>query len=368
MVRPHRSEGQGKFHCGTWKTKTWRATLKFARHRPIIPVKHPNQRPVDSPSLTLPPPRDTEVRMRYGAEVDRGSFRHWKSPRTACQPIFWASAGFTNRSERAGTGAQIQDSFIPSTPNNSAQSAAQEAGLFQVSQVALSAVAANILISQTAPAADQNAAPALVAPDPATHAGAPQTAAAANPNPPATAAQQVAANPTVQAAANTAGTANIQDQLQALNSALAALGLSNNDISQIDRIAALIQDFSPTAFTSLVYQLEALANQVTQQTPANTAANTATNANANGGGFQVQELAIKFAGLQETVNAGGGNGAGQGGGANKIQITAASLQIEEVQFTLANGNGQILQVQAPQQNASGATGTAQAPQTQVAAA
>jgi hypothetical protein len=51
-------------------------------------------------------------------------------------------------------------------------------------------------------------------------------------------------------AATVAGTAGVQGQLQTLNKALEALGLS-------DQIASLTNDFNPTAFTSLVYQLEA---------------------------------------------------------------------------------------------------------------
>ena len=39
----------------------------------------------------------------------------------------------------------------------------------------------------------------------------------------------------------------------------AALGLSAADIQQIDQVASLINDFNPTAFASLAYQLESQA-------------------------------------------------------------------------------------------------------------
>ena len=69
------------------------------------------------------------------------------------------------------------------------------------------------------------------------------------------------------------GTASIVEQLQALNNALQALGLSPADIQQVDRIASVIKDFNPAAFTSLAYQLAALAPPATtQQVPANAAA------------------------------------------------------------------------------------------------
>ena len=43
------------------------------------------------------------------------------------------------------------------------------------------------------------------------------------------------------------------------------------EIQEIDRIASQIQDFNPAAYTSLVNQFEALAQQATQQNAANPA-------------------------------------------------------------------------------------------------
>jgi hypothetical protein len=99
--------------------------------------------------------------------------------------------------------------------------------------------------------------------------------------------EEVQATQSVPQTAATAAQPNPQSQLQSLNSALSDLGLSAADISIIDRIASLIQDFNPTAFTSLVYQLEGLAKANTAtQTPATTAAPTSalatTPANASG--------------------------------------------------------------------------------------
>jgi len=63
----------------------------------------------------------------------------------------------------------------------------------------------------------------------------------------------------VVANANTApvSTTNNEAQLQTLNAALEGLGLSDANISKIDGIAVLINNFHPTSFTFLAYQLKA---------------------------------------------------------------------------------------------------------------
>jgi hypothetical protein len=98
------------------------------------------------------------------------------------------------------------------------------------------------------------------------------TGAAAGTNTATPIANATTANAT---ASTSAGTATVQDQLQALNSALEALGLSAADISQIDRIATQSNDFSPTAYSSLAYQLIAQAQNAAPPTTL-TAANAAT--------------------------------------------------------------------------------------------
>jgi|SRR5450631_1339758 hypothetical protein len=80
---------------------------------------------------------------------------------------------------------------------------------------------------------------------------------------------------TTPASATPQGALAVQQQLQTLNNSLAALGLSAADIQKVDQVAGLINDFSPTAFTSLVYQLEAVAQNVARQ------AAQAQNANSN---------------------------------------------------------------------------------------
>jgi hypothetical protein len=165
----------------------------------------------------------------------------------------------------------------------------------------------------------------------------------------------------------------VQDQLQALNLALAALGLTKADIQSLDRVASVLKDFNPVAYGSLVYQLEALAQQAAPQAAA-TAPNTAsatTGANTNGGPFQIAELTINFSGLQGTANSGtanGNTGSQQGASGVSAQFSAFNLQVEEVQLTLTNNNGQTVRVHAPQQNAGAATGVQPAIQTKAAAA
>jgi len=150
--------------------------------------------------------------------------------------------------------------------------------------------------------------------------------------------QPVAANAPPQTAADA------QNQLLAWNTALAALGLSHNDIGTLDRVATLVKDFSPVAYASLLAQLEAFAQAVAPQTTT-TAANAATvsaGGNANDGTFQIQELAIHFSGEEQGTSQ-------QGAGGNHVQSSGFNLQVEDIRLTLTNNNGQTVQVQAPPQ-------------------
>lgn len=298
----------------------------------------------------------------------------------------------TSHSGNQGPQATAQDQFTPSA--QAGQGAAQEAGLFSVAQFSFFSAAAEFLLAQNTPPANQpaaatplltpptvlNAPPAgplalpLVAPA-ATQPQATATTAAAAANTPNAAGPAAAATTGVGAAtgAPTAqGPLAIEQQLATLNQSLVALGLSPQEIQQLDRIASVINDFNPLAFTSLAFQLEQLAQlsapQAGATAPATTenAGNAANpNAAANstagnqgpgaGGGFRVQELIIQFSGVQGLVNA-AGNGAGHataaeapGAGANTaLGVSAFNLQIEEVNLTLANANGQTAQIQAPQ--------------------
>jgi len=109
-----------------------------------------------------------------------------------------------------------------------------------------------------------------------------QTAATAPASAPANATQQVSATSAAQAAtAAASGTANAQNQLQTLNASLAALGLSDADIQQIDQIASQTKNYSPSAYTSLALQFEAAAQQAAQPSAAHAAATASTNAGAN---------------------------------------------------------------------------------------
>jgi hypothetical protein len=99
----------------------------------------------------------------------------------------------------------------------------------------------------------------------------------------------------------------------------------------------------------LVYQLEALAQANASQSGAGATAPGATTANpsqTNGaGGFQIQELVIKFSGVQESITQ---TGTSTQGSNSNVQLSAFNLQVEEVNLTLANPAGQSLQVTAPQ--------------------
>ena len=291
---------------------------------------------------------------------------------------------------RVESDAKGSDRFTPSALPP------QDAGLFQVKQFSVFSAAAEFLLSQTLQTQANSGAPAPAAPvnAAATPAAALPTAALAQKSidtkvaaTPIVATQFPVANATPLAAAPTAiaaigkapvaATANTtanstQSQLLALNTVLSALGLNASQLAQVDQIAKLIQDFNPLAFTSLLYQLEALAQASAQPEPTSpvststggTAAQAAPGANAtvtgtpapatttgitsgtnNAGGFQLQELVIKFSGIQESFAQ---TGSGAQGGNSNIQLSAFNLQVEEVNLTLANRAGQSVQVTAPQ--------------------
>ena len=103
-----------------------------------------------------------------------------------------------------GKAPVAEDTFTPSTQNNSAQSAAQEAGIFQVTPGALTAATANLVIGQANPNTNQQGAPTQNAPAVGTNGGAPQAAAGTNSNAQASTSQQVASVPGTPRATNTA--------------------------------------------------------------------------------------------------------------------------------------------------------------------
>jgi len=187
--------------------------------------------------------------------------------------------------------AATEDTFTPSTQSISAQDDAQDAGIFQVGQRALTAATANILFEQTTPNTDQNAPPAQDASTTTTNTGNPQPDAASSSNAPAHPGQLFAPALAGQAPpAEAVPATNVQEQVQALNASLPALGLSKVEIQQIDSLATQIQNFNPAAYTTLVNQFEALVQQPTQQDAAiasNSAnQNTPATTKANGGGSQ----------------------------------------------------------------------------------
>lgn len=239
----------------------------------------------------------------------------------------------------SGLTTLTEDSFTPSNISNSPQGAAQEAGLFQVSPLALFAATADSLASQTTqPQANQNSAPAQAAPGAATNTDAVPPVTTENFDGLTTATTQASASTAVQSAP----AVNAQGQIQSFNQALAALGLSNSDIQKLDQIATLVNIFSPTAFNDLIRQFQALAQQSAQLSAVSIPASSA----ANSSGYQVHGLSLQFTGPQQSSSTSATPGGSQGGG---IQVAPASLQLGRVQFTLTNGAGQSANVLAPQQ-------------------
>ena len=267
-----------------------------------------------------------------------------------------------------------EDQFTPSTQNNQVADTAQAAGLFKAAQISFFSAAADFLLGQnTASQSNQNDAvnPAVSANTPP-----PTSNGAANISPLVASATTASIFPaSVTPTTSGASSSPSQKQLQALNQALTALGLSPQSIRQIDKLASVINNFDPAAFTELAYQLEQLAQltgqQALQPTPTalggtaqpgatNSPASPTTSATAEAASnvqkFQVQELVIKFSGLEAngtTADSGNANGASPAAAtspATNVQASAFNLQIEEVNLTLANGNGGTSQIQLPLQS------------------
>jgi trimeric autotransporter adhesin len=267
-----------------------------------------------------------------------------------------------------------EDRFTPS------QAASQDAGLFQVSQLNFFSAAAEFFLAQS-----------TAAPNPAVASQPASSATSSTSNTPVKSSSPVASIPSappaplitpqnVSSSGSTSGTSASQGAsgLDELNKALSALGLNSDQVNAFDQVAGLIKAFSPDAFKSLVSQLQNLAHANSAavpssasasaagntssaaagaatpasatsgaSTPASTATPSPSTASVPASGFQVQELSIKFSGLQETLSQ---SSAVNGQTSNSsVQLSAFSLQIQEVNLTLANNaSGQSIQLTATQ--------------------
>jgi len=285
------------------------------------------------------------------------------------------------------------DRFTPSNAQNSAPSA-QDAGLYQPTQIEFFSASATFLMVQAGTsqatqsgtsgssttaattqgaAIDPTASQTSVATPSATVAGqsSPDTPVATTTAAPVDASVPTTATTTTQgptaSQVSTPVSTDSQNPLQALNAALASLGLSQQDIQAFDQVASFIQSVSPAAFTDLVNELQALAQQTTSGNAAtgnSATGNTTTGNTAAGGSVQVEELAIQFSGFEVQGTSGNGTssgsatGSGTGTGSSTTQgnpgstgseqISAFNLQVEEVDFTLTNSAGQSTQTQTPQ--------------------
>jgi hypothetical protein len=177
---------------------------------------------------------------------------------------------------------------------------------------------------------------------------------------------------------------------------LQSLGLSQQQIQAFDQVANLINALSPATFADLVSQLQTLAQQASQgvqsstvaapstdtastpssptaaATPAGTsdptpAASTVTAAtngsNTSGtaqstGPYQIEELSIKFSGVDVQGTTGGTNGSSNSAGGT-FDFSAFNLSIQEVNVTLADGNGQTSQISTSQPPANNTASTTQ---------
>lgn len=167
--------------------------------------------------------------------------------------------------------AVTEDTFTSSVQNNAAQAVEPAAGVFQLSQGALSAFTAGNLFAPQASGAAGNDAIAGPPASPATREPAAQSAEAA-------VGRQEPASKAVPAT-------NTQQQIQALNAELPTLGLTAAEIEQIDRLASVIQNFNPAAYADLVKQFELQGQQAPQPNVTNPAPNTGSSNDSSANGI-----------------------------------------------------------------------------------
>ena len=237
-----------------------------------------------------------------------------------------------------------EDTFTPSTQNNSAQATAQEAGIFQLSSGTLAAPGGQIF-SAPAPGVAQNAPqPVNAAADPGASQSQPPAVAGPNTQDPSTPSSQ-------QQTTGPAASAQEQLQIQRFNASLPALGLTNSEIQQIDRIASLIRNFNPAAYTDLVQQFEARSQGSAQQNSGGASLGAAAivgsgatgspGVNGGNGGFQSQSI-LATSGAQSAS----GDQNSQAS-SNPPSANAADAQVQAVQFTLSTPNEQSPQGPTP---------------------
>lgn len=316
------------------------------------------------------------------------------------------------------------DHFTSSALAPAADASAQTAGLFSVTTLSLFTAAANFLLGPGANAgANSPATPAATPPETAAansaaNSGATSTATApvantANFAPTSSATSAATADSNATAADSSAPSAApiveslnfipapsitqttiANSELQALNTALAALGLPQREITIIDSIASLLQDSNSVAYSDLLHQFEVLAEKSTPQTTALAVATAATAAfaatvgatttattqnsavaqssasvtnlntavpnaiptagtvpkessatsGATGGAFRVQELVMRFAGSNKTPSS---QRIGNESASRTAEAPASSRQVEEVSVTLTNHSGQKTKLQVP---------------------
>jgi hypothetical protein len=229
---------------------------------------------------------------------------------------------------------EFGDRFTPSAKGEVAN-APGGTGFFQAGQLRFTAVNLQAPAGNTAAT---TAPPVTAAAQPAVTANAPAPAT--------TAASQATA---------TASPVQTQQDLQALNASLVALGLNAAEIAAFDQFAGILLQFDPNGLRALEGQLNLLASRFqTQNTALATAA--APQPAPTSPNFQLTELSISFTGLNGTLPQGNpGNGTG-----TATQFSAFNLQIQEVRVTLSNPTGETAQLQVPQANTASAATNAPA--------
>lgn len=216
------------------------------------------------------------------------------------------------------------DAFV-----RSGDSRAEDVGTFEVPQVSVFSAAANLLLAES-DAASRDRQPAPERQAPPIPAGRALVLAAPAGGP-----------PNRKAAPAGASASNIHVELSDLNAALVTLGLTQREITVVDRIARLIEEFNPAAFTDLIHQLQLLAQSIAPEPAPDEPAASAETPGRAAGSFAIESLSVQFNALNGTV-------ALPGGQRGSARLSGFELQVQAVTLTLNNpSTGESARIEAP---------------------
>ena len=306
---------------------------------------------------------DTREKHMSLSGVNNSNSVSVQDPQTLAGP--WSNARLRGNWHHRHHYSDGGDSYSPSTDQGQGASAL---GTYSVSQIDIFAVIARVSVLQGTSTPDGQSVASSAS------SSSPNSTQPADANSPSTSPVQQAADGAAPSTAGSIATTSndstaaaspdpsqSQDPFQALNQALASLGFNQQEIQAFDQVASLINAISPSAFSQIVSTLQQLAQQSAQApaassanpqvaepsstsnadvTPSTTTSSSATagtgqTTNSSGSGLQIEEIAIQFQAESITGSLNSKQSSDSQSGSARWEASAFSLQVEELNVTLA---------------------------------